>query len=293
MRQVYAACTVWRRGGGEAGDIAAEPPALLKPVARWTGKQVVSTALRHFTAGLPPLTFCAAGKVPADYWGKTSGEDALEFYRGALVRGVVDKNQFGKYGLVHAVQELYGDTVAGQLLSCFSRLFTLYLQNHGFTCGYDDLLLVPPSEAQRAAMLSRAEALAINASAEFVGLAATPESLAAPEAHAEELMRLDGAVRAALSDRYRANRETAGVAHDMKASSTMHPLSSDVIKACLPKGQQKAFPHNCLSLMTITGAKGSLVNFSQISCLLGQQELEGRRVPRMASGKTLPTNREV
>ena len=26
----------------------------------------------------------------------------------------------------------------------------------------------------------------------------------------------------------------------------------------------------------------------QISCLLGQQELEGRRVPRMASGKTLP-----
>jgi DNA-directed RNA polymerase I subunit RPA1 len=30
------------------------------------------------------------------------------------------------------------------------------------------------------------------------------------------------------------------------------------------------------------------VNSSQISALLGQQELEGRRVPRMASGKTLP-----
>lgn len=29
-------------------------------------------------------------------------------------------------------------------------------------------------------------------------------------------------------------------------------------------------------------------NCAQISCLLGQQELEGRRVPRMASGKTLP-----
>ena len=59
-------------------------------------------------------------------------------------------------------------------------------------------------------------------------------------------------------------------------------------QVCLPKGQIKPFPHNCLSLMTVTGAKGSLVNFSQISCLLGQQELEGRRVPRMASGKTLP-----
>ena len=60
------------------------------------------------------------------------------------------------------------------------------------------------------------------------------------------------------------------------------------MQVCLPKGQVKPFPHNCLSLMTVTGAKGSLVNFSQISCLLGQQELEGRRVPRMASGKTLP-----
>lgn len=40
--------------------------------------------------------------------------------------------------------------------------------------------------------------------------------------------------------------------------------------------------------MTISGAKGSNVNFSQISCLLGQQELEGKRVPVMASGKSLP-----
>ena len=59
-------------------------------------------------------------------------------------------------------------------------------------------------------------------------------------------------------------------------------------QSCLPSGQVKAFPRNCLSLMTLTGAKGSLVNFSQISCLLGQQELEGRRVPLMPSGKSLP-----
>lgn len=66
-----------------------------------------------------------------------------------------------------------------------------------------------------------------------------------------------------------------------------------------------------MSLMIHTGAKGSNVNLSQISCLLGtvwgragaygllmlkdpvpgQQELEGRRVPRMISGRTLPSFR--
>lgn len=30
------------------------------------------------------------------------------------------------------------------------------------------------------------------------------------------------------------------------------------------------------------------MNFSQITAMLGQQDLEGRRVPVMASGKTLP-----
>ena len=44
-----------------------------------------------------------------------------------------------------------------------------------------------------------------------------------------------------------------------------------------------------LQLIVQSGAKGSNVNATQISCLLGQQVLEGRRVPVMASGKTLPS----
>lgn len=57
---------------------------------------------------------------------------------------------------------------------------------------------------------------------------------------------------------------------------------------CLVDSKKK-FPHNCFALMTTSGAKGSGVNFSQICCLLGQQELEGKRVPVMPSGKTLPS----
>lgn len=41
--------------------------------------------------------------------------------------------------------------------------------------------------------------------------------------------------------------------------------------------------------MVSTGAKGSTVNQSQVSCALGQQALEGRRVPRLSSGRTLPS----
>ena len=65
-------------------------------------------------------------------------------------------------------------------------------------------------------------------------------------------------------------------------TGALHPLGSEVVKACLPRGQAKPFPDNCLSLMTVTGAKGSSVNFSQISALLGQQarSLTQQALPR-------------
>jgi DNA-directed RNA polymerase I subunit RPA1 len=60
-------------------------------------------------------------------------------------------------------------------------------------------------------------------------------------------------------------------------------------RACIPSGLLKIFPYNNLQLMIQSGAKGSTVNAMQISGLLGQIELEGRRPPHMVSGKTLPS----
>ncbi|KAG8075298.1 hypothetical protein GUJ93_ZPchr0006g45952 [Zizania palustris] len=86
----------------------------------------------------------------------------------------------------------------------------------------------------------------------------------------------------------RRNGESATVILDRKMSSALNAITSKVNQNLFPYGLQKPFPGNCLSLMTATGAKGGLVNMTQISSLLGQQELEGKRVPRMVSGKTLP-----
>lgn len=52
---------------------------------------------------------------------------------------------------------------------------------------------------------------------------------------------------------------------DRHMQSSLAPVSSDIIKACLPGGQAKPFPQNSFSLMVLTGAKGSMVNHSQVS----------------------------
>lgn len=51
MQLVYAACTVWTKGGGQAEHMQLEPPAMLKPRVLWTGKQVGG---RRGSAALTP-----------------------------------------------------------------------------------------------------------------------------------------------------------------------------------------------------------------------------------------------
>eukprot|EP01063_Lacrimia_lanifica_P004129 TRINITY_DN12306_c0_g1_i1.p1 TRINITY_DN12306_c0_g1~~TRINITY_DN12306_c0_g1_i1.p1 ORF type:complete len:2265 (+),score=849.66 TRINITY_DN12306_c0_g1_i1:87-6881(+) len=65
-------------------------------------------------------------------------------------------------------------------------------------------------------------------------------------------------------------------------------MTGELNKELFPKGLAKSYPDNCLSLMTMSGAKGSGVNGTQMSVLLGQQTFDGHRVECMPSGKTLP-----
>lgn len=43
-------------------------------------------------------------QVPVSYWGADSGEGEFVFHKGHLLAGCMDKAQFGKFGLVHAMQ---------------------------------------------------------------------------------------------------------------------------------------------------------------------------------------------
>ncbi|KAK1313895.1 DNA-directed RNA polymerase II subunit RPB1 [Acorus calamus] len=255
-------------------DVQPLLPAIWKPVPLWTGKQVITTLLNHVTRGHPPFTVLKTGRIPRDYFGANSGEHELLIQKNEFIHGVIDKAQFGKYGLVHTVQEFYGGNTAGILLSAFSRLFTVYLQMHGFTCGVDDLLVVEKLDMIRNKLLGESEK-------------------GSEEVHSKFVVTKDGdtdpiKMQMKIEKLIRRNGESAVARLDRMMCSALNGLTSKVNENIIPKGLLKHFPKNCLSLMTMTGAKGGLVNFTQISSLLGQQELEGKRVPRMASGKTLP-----
>ena len=113
MQLLFLAGVDLSRGGG---TFVTMPPTILKPAPLWTGKQVISTLLRHLGAGALNCAFKA--KTAGDTWARPScagyagtgepEENAVQILDGELLTGVLDKAAFGatEFGLVHSVRQL-------------------------------------------------------------------------------------------------------------------------------------------------------------------------------------------
>ncbi|KAM0420692.1 hypothetical protein ACHAPT_011474 [Fusarium lateritium] len=265
----------------ESGHIVGErielvAPAVIRPVPRWTGKQVITTILKNMQ---PPncggLCMRAETQIKASQWGKDSEEGIVLFQDGEFITGILDKSQIGPSsgGVIHAVHEIYGPAVAGKLLSSLGRLLTRYLNVRAFSCGIDDLRLTPEGEKARREALVPANTVGLNVASSYVSLEQNP----GPR-HPVLLERLEEVLRD--------DSKQEGL--DLLMKEGLSGITDKVQTACVPNGLEKPFPKNQMQAMTTSGAKGSRVNASLISCNLGQQVLEGRRVPIMVSGKSLP-----
>ncbi|KAJ7590794.1 hypothetical protein C8J56DRAFT_858082 [Mycena floridula] len=255
------------------------PPTIWKPVPLWTGKQIISTVLKNITPEhLCGLNLTSKTKSPGHLWSYDPSNDKVVFMDGELMYGVLDKSAFGasEYGLVHSVYELYGAEIAGKLLGILSRLFTKYLQHRAFTCRMDDLTLTPEGNAKRRDVFQRGQNFGTDGAVENF-----------PSLNGMSKEQIPEALTSLLQDVLRDDDKMASL--DLTVKNKLSKLTKSVADECMPKHLSRKFPHNNMQTMTQSGAKGSAVNVNQISCALGQQELEGRRVPVMVSGKTLPS----
>lgn len=276
MQLLYAAVRP-ESGHCTSGRLETVPPAIFKPKSLWTGKQVITSVLKNITPhGYQGLTMDGKSTTDSTMW-RAEGEDEgkVIFEDGYLCQGILDKKQIGPSsgGFVNGVYEAYGHTIAGRLLSVLGRLLTRMLTTRAFSCGVEDLVFTHEGEAARRDALSGAETVGLEVARKYVSLDSQKDP------GNRELQRR-------LEDVLREDSKQAGL--DQLTNNATRQLSSAVTNACLPSGLIKPFPKNQMQAMTTSGAKGSKVNANQISCNLGQQVLEGRRVPVMVSGKTLP-----
>jgi DNA-directed RNA polymerase I subunit RPA1 len=275
-------------------------PAIVKPVPMWTGKQVMTMLIRSLIRMCAPnaraaevgLNHTGKSRTPGDLWGGSldgnKEEETILIQNSELLMGVIDKNSVGTNagGLAHVVYELCGPTCAGLLMTGVSRMFTLYLQWRGFSCCMRDLLIKRDSEEVRTNLLRTAREGGWTRIRTWV--ADRIHMIGKSVDEIVTLLDLQEALRQIVRRQgVHAGQELELLEKMMLGNSS--EFWGKTIDAVLPAGLSTPFPINGFSAMVMTGAKGSKINQSQISCLLGQQELEGHRVPLMCTMKSLPS----
>lgn len=277
------------------GNIELLPPTILKPVKLWSGKQVLSTILINLMpkdkakrinlssrANIPVTAWVTQAQSTSVWYGGTElkgnemSESEVVIRQGELLVGVLDKRHYGStpYGLVHSMFELYGPQCSVRLLTSLSKCFTSYLQWKGFTLGVHDILVEKDSDKKRHKIIKKSRKCGNKITTNAMNLDMSDITVEEISHEIETAFANDPKFRLVLDRAYK---------------SSLNNITNKINSTCLPKGLVSKFPSNNLQLMVQSGAKGSTVNTMQISCLLGQIELEGKRPPLMISGKSLPS----
>ncbi|RVD91514.1 DNA-directed RNA polymerase II subunit, partial [Tubulinosema ratisbonensis] len=208
----------------------------------------------------------------------------------------LDKNTLGPSSF--SLPDLVGKD-HNLILSSFSKLINRYLIKYGFTLRINDLYLNDLGEKERLKEIKNSilqtEALYNLTNQNYTSFNLEKEDSLSQNGDLSEEKNKEPEKKNKLDDeKERVNylnnnlywNEEKYEEMSSLFKNTMNKFTTSILNTSM-ENTLIPFPYNNLSLIVLSGAKGSLVNISQICCLLGQQELEGKRVPLMKNNLTL------
>ncbi|KAH7138378.1 DNA-directed RNA polymerase II subunit RPB1 [Dendryphion nanum] len=225
-------------------------PAIVKPVLRWTGKQIISLAFPE------QLNMVRLPEKSEEQWNHPK-DDGLVIHGGELVVGLLTKKIVGASaaGAIHVIYNLLGAQAAVTFFDACQRIVCYWLLHHGFSLGIGDSIPDPVTSDKIADEVRKAKEEVDS----IVELASKNEL--EPNPGLTVRATFEAKVQKALNEA----REGGGTA----AQKSLKDLNSVI--------------------QTVTsGSKGSTVNISQMISLVGQQAVEGQRIPFGFKYRTLP-----
>lgn len=228
-------------------------PAIIKPRPRWTGKQIISMVL---PSGLNLLRLDKDGGPLAERFAPINDTGCF-IHGGELMFGQFSKKTVGATGggVIHTIFNEYGPDVAMSFFNGTQRVVNYWLLHNGFSIGIGDTI-------PDAATVAKIEE-AVNERKEEV----------------EDIT--DDATRDALDPLPGMNiRET----FESKVSRALNNARDDA--GNVTEKSLKDCNHGVQ--MARSGSKGSTINISQMMAIVGQQSVEGKRIPFGFKYRTLP-----
>lgn len=227
-------------------------PAILKPRPRWTGKQIISMVI-------PP----GINKQNLDGDGSQIdklcplNDEGLLIHGGDLMFGLLNKKAVGQShnSLVHIIFNEKGPNRCMEFFNGCQRVVNYWLLHNGFSIGIGDT--IPDKKTivtiQETVNKYKSEVVEYTRQAQNNELEALPG------------MNIRDTFESLVSKALNTARDVAG----SRTAKSLKDL-------------------NNATQMALSGSKGTTINISQMTALVGQQIVEGKRIPFGFKFRTLP-----
>ncbi len=221
----------------------------------WYGKTLVNLVLPEDLYIEYKASICQADNV--DKTGKDPDDSYVIIHKGRLVAGTIDEKSIGAFKgkLLDRIVRKYGPERGAKFIDEITRLSLGAIMIRGFSTGIDDEDIPPEARRQIDERLQHA--------------------------------------REAVEERVKAYQE--GTLSQLPGRSLEETLEVEVMRElgrARDEAGQIAGRHlgleNSAVIMARSGARGSMLNLSQMSGSIGQQAVRGERIKRGYRGRTLP-----
>ncbi|XP_070543488.1 DNA-directed RNA polymerase III subunit RPC1-like [Ptychodera flava] len=234
------------------------PPAIIKPVKMWTGKQIFSVILKPNKKSHIKANLRAKGKQYSSNEDLCQNDSYVVIYNSQLMCGAMDKSTLGsgsKNNIFYILLRDYGEEVAATAMGRLAKICPFFLSNRGFSIGIGD---VTPGQGLIKAKMELLHA-GYSKCDEFI------KDLESGKLQAQPGCTPDETLEAVILRELSVIRDHAG-------------------KACL----RELHKSNSPLTMAVCGSKGSFINISQMIACVGQQAIGGHRIPNGFEDRALP-----
>ena len=206
---------------------------------------------------VPPLTMKYNVNPLDDGEDKSKSNKVLEIKNGTFVRGQLSKSTLGgaTKGLLQRVCNDYGNMASAAFVDDLQNIVTEYMKTSSYSVGISDLIT----------------------------------EKATYDIIVNKIVEVKDAVQSIVQDTHlgsfinetgRPNQEE----FEARVSSSLDDIKGSASKI----GKENLSPDNRFAIMVNAGSKGSDINISQMIVCLGQQTVEGKRIPYGFDDRTLP-----
>ena len=232
-------------------------PAIIKPKPMWTGKQLFTLIIPGNVNALRTHSTHPDDEDDGPYVWISPGDTKVVVENGELVMGILCKKTLGASAgsLLHVIFMELGHEVCGRFYGNIQTVINNWLLYEGHSIGIGDTIADPQTYQDIQATIKKAKEDVIDV---------------IQKAHNDEL------------------EPTPGNTLRQTFENQVNRILNDARDKTGGSAKKSLTEYNNLKAMVVAGSKGSNINISQVIACVGQQNVEGKRIPFGFRKRTLP-----